>query len=84
MSDTKSAGKSLRSDALLSALRGRLYPNCTLYLIWHYVQQGDMDAARREYSCDHDKLGVNRELVERVLSDAGLHRTSEAQNNEKG
>jgi hypothetical protein len=28
------------SDALLSVLRSCSYPNCTLYLIWHYMSRG--------------------------------------------
>jgi hypothetical protein len=57
------------SDALLSALRTSRHPNCTLYLIWHYVSNGDMAAARQEFAWDHDKLGGNRKLVESIVSD---------------
>lgn len=57
------------SDTLLSALRDLLYPNCTLYLIWHYLQQGDVQAARDEYARGYDKIFVERKLVERLLSD---------------
>ncbi len=67
MSETV-AGQAVQSDALLDALRSSRHPNCTLYLIWHHVHRGDMDAARLEYACDHDKLGSHRATVESVLS----------------
>ena len=67
MSDTAN-GQAVQSDELLDALRSSRYPNCTLYLIWHHVQRGDMEAARLEYACDYDKLGCHRATVETVLS----------------
>lgn len=56
-----------QSETLLAALKKSRHPNCTLYLIWHYVNAGDLDAARLEYRVDHDKLGCHRGVVETVL-----------------
>ena len=53
---------------LLAALRSARHPNCTLYLIWHYLERGDIDAALAEYVRDSDKLGTHRGTVEEVFA----------------
>ena len=58
----------LPSSALLAALRSSRYPNCTLYLIWHYLDRGDVALAEAEYRRDSDKLGCHRKTVEAVLA----------------
>ena len=58
----------LPSSALLAALRASRYPNCTLYLIWHYLERGDVALAEAEYRRDSDKLGCHRKTVEAVLA----------------
>jgi hypothetical protein len=60
----------VRSDPLLAALRSARHPNCTLYLIWHYLDRGDVNAAQAEYARDSDKLGTHRKTVEEVLANA--------------
>lgn len=55
------------SEKLLDVLKDSPYPNCTLYLIWHYVSGGHMELARQEYRWDSDKLGRHRAIVEQVL-----------------
>lgn len=57
-----------RADFLLAALMSAKHPNCTLYLIWHYLERGDVDAAHAEYCRDSDKLGNHRKTVESVLA----------------
>jgi len=59
------------STSLLGALKASRYPNCTLYLIWHYLDRGNRDLAVSEYVRDSDKLGQHRRLVERVLQPNG-------------
>lgn len=58
----------VRCDELLEALHLSLWPNCTLYLIWHYMERGDVDTATAEYRRDSDKLGRHRKLVESVIA----------------
>jgi len=58
------------SDRLLELLKGRLYPNCTLYLIWHYVSVGDLETAAVEFRTDYDKLGSVRDTVAMILQEA--------------
>ena len=55
------------ADRLLGILRMRKHPNCTLYLIWHYVKQGEMDYAQAEFVRDSDKLGTDRQQVALIL-----------------
>jgi hypothetical protein len=43
------------------------YPNCTLYLIWHYLKKGEVENARSEFVRDSDKLGLNRGAVSQIL-----------------
>jgi hypothetical protein len=58
------------SDALLSVLRSCSYPNCTLYLIWHYMSRGQIDLAQSEYARDSDKLVSSiRRMVGDLLTD---------------
>lgn len=54
---------------ILRALKCRDYPNCTAYIIWHYLTKGDADAARRELHRDGDKLtGIGlRHLCEEAV-----------------
>lgn len=52
-------------------LHNNKHPNCTLYLIWHYLQRGNVDAAASEYVRDSDKLGSNRQLVGDLLKKLG-------------
>ena len=55
------------ADQLSALLHSTKHPNCTLYLIWHYVRQGNMEYARSEFARDSDKLGRNREAVSSIL-----------------
>lgn len=57
-------------DSLLAELQSIWYPNCTLYLIWHYLSRGELDRAHHEYTYDGDKLGRHRKLVEAALAEA--------------
>jgi hypothetical protein len=58
----------VRCDELLEALHLSPWPNCTLYLIWHFMERGDVEAAAAEYRRDSDKLGRHRKLVESVIA----------------
>ena len=58
----------ITSTDLLAALRSSRYPNCTLYLIWHYLDRGDIRLAEAEYCRDSDKLGCHRKVVEVALA----------------
>ena len=60
-----------KADALFSLLVGTKHPNCTLYLIWHYVRTGNMEYAQSEFVRDSDKLGVNRGAVAGILEMEG-------------
>lgn len=55
------------STNLLNLLRNCKYPNCTLYLIWHYVRVGMIDYAKAEFAYDYDKLGNYKQAVEKIL-----------------
>ena len=55
------------ADRLLEELKDGCYPNCTLYLIWHYLKQGDTEYALAEYCRDSDKLGRSKRVVEEEL-----------------
>ena len=55
-------------DILLDMLKAKKYPNCTLYLIWHYYRRGRLEEARSEYARDSDKLASgDRVAVGRIL-----------------
>ena len=54
-------------DKLMNLLMARKNPNCTLYLIWHYVKEGQIEYARTEFVRDSDKLGVVRSEVSKLL-----------------
>jgi hypothetical protein len=55
------------ADNLLNEMKQRAHPNCTLYLIWHYLKQGDVEYALAEYHHDSDKLGESKRIVEEEL-----------------
>jgi len=56
-------------NMLLRAMQMSRYPNVTLYLIWYYLERGDVAQAKAEYALDSDKLGCHRKLVEIVLKE---------------
>ena len=51
------------SETLLEELKAGAYPNCTLYLIWHYMAHGQPELAAAEYVRDCDKLSQPRRLL---------------------
>ena len=65
---------------LLAALRSARHPNCTAYLIWHYLDRGDIEAAHAEYCRDSDKLGNHRKTIEMIFeANAANQARSEAE-----
>ena len=54
------------SKDLFKLLESSPWPNCTLYLIWHYLSHGHPDSALLEFRHDSDKL-INRKAVEAIL-----------------
>lgn len=54
-------------QALYNLLRHGSKPNTTLYLIWHYVVNNQLDYAKAEFARDGDKLFPFRQLVKNIL-----------------
>ena len=63
---------SAHTDPLLAALKVAAYPNCTLYLIWHYLNSGQYEEALVEYRGEYSKLGRHTTLVSRVFRDLAV------------
>ena len=55
------------ASELLKILRRTQNPNCTIYLIWHYVAHGNCECAKSEFARDSDKLGFHRQEVSALL-----------------
>jgi hypothetical protein len=52
-------------DKLMELIKARKHPNCTLYLIWHYVRNNQMEYAQSEFVRDSDKLsGIRSEVAD--------------------
>ena len=66
--DESKARPDVGCTELLAALRSARHPNCTAYLIWHYLDRGDIEAAHAEYCRDSDKLGNHRKTVEMIFA----------------
>jgi hypothetical protein len=62
-------GNEYKLNSLLGLLRHSKHPNCTLYLIWFYLNKGDVEQAKAEFTRDSDKLGIFRKYVEELLNE---------------
>jgi hypothetical protein len=53
-------------NKLLRILRGTMRPHPTLYLIWHYVYNDQLDLAKAEFQRAGDKFPL-RCLIQNIL-----------------